>query len=185
MAFSAGLVDKTYGDAFFELMIEEDPDGLTKAKDELNALKGILDDVPELVKLSKTPTVTREEKLGIVESAFKDRLSEYSYNFLRVLTEAGRLDHFDKICAYFSARCNDHLGIAEVTAVTAEPLSESAKKKLAAQMEKRLGKKVIVKEETDASIIGGMVVKYEGTTLDGSVKAKLIALKNEIGSVVC
>ena len=150
----AGLVEKTYGDALFELILEESPAKLTEAKAELDAVDSIIKDIPELIKLSKTPTVSKEEKLGLIEEAFKER-------------------------------CNDHLGIAEITVITCEPLTAKAKADLSAKMEKMLGKKIVMKEELDRSIIGGIVVKNGNTTLDGSVKAKLRALRTDIGSVIC
>ena len=38
----AGLVEKTYGDALFELFLEEDPSKLTEAKEELSAVNSII-----------------------------------------------------------------------------------------------------------------------------------------------
>ncbi|MBQ9383050.1 MAG: ATP synthase F1 subunit delta [Ruminiclostridium sp.] len=181
----AGLVQKTYGDALFELILEETPSKLSDAKDELNAVNTVISEVPELIKLSKTPTITKEEKAAVIEAAFKGRLSEYIYNFLMVLTDAGRLDEFAGICKYFGQRCNDHLGIAEITVVTCQPLGDTARQKLTAKMSSMLGKKIVLKEELDPSILGGIVVKNGNTTLDGSVKARLRALKTDIGSVIC
>ena len=181
----AGLVERTYGDALFELFLEEKPSELTAAKSKLNAVNSVIKDIPDLIKLSKTPTVETKDKLGIIEQAFKGRLSEYIYNFLMVITEAGRLDYFGKITEYFGERCNEHLGIAEITVVTCEPLTEKAKADLSAKMGKLLGKKIVMKEELDSSIIGGIVVKNGNTTLDGSVKARLRALRTDIGSVIC
>lgn len=181
----AGLVEKTYGDALFELVLEEKPQQMKDILGELSAVNDVLESVPELIKLSKTPTVSKEEKLGIIESAFKDRLSEYSHNFVMVVTEAGRLDSFGRIFRYFQSRCNEHLGIAEITVVTAEPLSDALRAKLRAKMTSVLGKTVVMKEETDPSIIGGVVIKNGNTTMDGSVRAKLNALRNDIGSVIC
>ena len=181
----AGLVEKTYGDALFELILEETPNKLSEAKAELAAVNSVISDVPELIKLSKTPTVEKKEKLELMESAFKGKLSQYIYNFLLVLTEAERLDYFGKVTEYFGQRCNEHLGIAEITVVTCQPLAETAKKDLSAKMEKLLGKKIEMKEELDPSIIGGIVVKNGNTTLDGSVKARLRALRTDIGSVIC
>ncbi|MBP3856987.1 MAG: ATP synthase F1 subunit delta [Ruminiclostridium sp.] len=181
----AGLVEKTYGDALFELILEETPGKLSDAKAELTAVNSIISDIPELIKLSKTPTVEKEEKLGLIESAFKGKLSDYIYNFLMVITEAGRLEYFGKITEYFGQRCNEHLGIAEITVVTCEPLTAKAKAELTAKMGKLLGKTIEMKEELDPSIIGGIVVKNGNTTLDGSVRARLNALRTDIGSVVC
>ncbi len=181
----AGLVEKTYGDALFELILEEDPSKLAAAKSELSAVSSIIKDIPDLIKLSKTPTVEKKDKLAIIEQAFKGKLSEHVFNFLMVITEAGRLDRFGKITEYFGARCNEYLGIAEITVVTREPLTEKAKADLSAKMCKMLGKKIVMKEELDSSIIGGIVVKNGNTTLDGSVKARLRALRTDIGSVIC
>ena len=102
-----------------------------------------------------------------------------------VLTDAGRLEYFGKITDYFGQRCNEYLGIAEITVVTCQPLTEKAKAELSAKMGKLLGKKIEMKEEIDTSIIGGIVVKNGNTTLDGSVRARLNALRTDIGSVIC
>ena len=181
----AGSVEKTYGDALFELILEEKPDSLSATKEELKSVSSIISGVPELIKLSKTPTVGNEEKLGIIEDAFSGKLSEYVYNFIRVLTEAGRLEDLNRISKYFGQRCNDYLGIAEITVVTCEPLTASARAALSEKMSRVLGKKIVMNEELDRSIIGGIVVKNGNTTLDGSVRAKLRALKTDIGSVIC
>ena len=37
-------------------------------------------------------------------------VSDYTYNFLMVITENGRLDYFGKIYRYFVSRCNEKLG---------------------------------------------------------------------------
>ena len=50
----AGLVEKTYGDALFELFLEEDPSKLTEAKEELSAVNSIISELPELIKLEDT-----------------------------------------------------------------------------------------------------------------------------------
>ncbi len=181
----AGLVEKTYGDALFEVILEEDPSKLSDAKAELSAVDSLISGIPELIKLSKTPTVSKEEKLGIMGDAFKGKLSEYVYNFIMVLTEAGRLDEIGHISKYFGQRCNDYLGIADITVITCEPLSESAKAGLSEKMSRLLGKKIVMTEKIDKSIIGGIVVKNGNTTLDGSVRAKLKALRTDIGSVIC
>ena len=98
----AGLVEKNYGDALFELITEENEGKLREVWDELTAVNSIISASPELIKLSKAPTVGKDEKLSVMEEAFKGKLSDYSYNFLMVLTEAGRLDYFGKIYRYFS-----------------------------------------------------------------------------------
>lgn len=180
-----GIVEKNYGDALFELIIEEKADMLKAVRDELTEVNEILEQVPDFIKLTKTPTVPVADKVALIEEAFKGRVSDYTYRFLMILTENGRLQYFGRINRYFSSICNEHLGIAEITVVTTSPLSEGTKEKIKEKMTKVTGKTISLREEIDPSIIGGIVLKYGSKSFDGSVKARLDALKNDIGSVIC
>lgn len=180
-----GIVEKNYGDALFELILEENSDMLKTVQEELSSVYSIISEVPEFIKLSKTPTVSAKEKMSIITDAFKGRVSDYTYHFLMVIAENGRLDYFGKIYRYFVSRCNEKLGIAEITVVTTSPLSEEQKAKIKLKMTQVTGKTITIKEEIDPSIIGGIVIKYGSRSFDGSVKARLDALKADIGSVIC
>lgn len=180
----AGLVEKNYGDALFELISEENPGKLAEVRDEMSAVNAVLSDSPELIKLMKTPTVEAEEKLALMSELFKGRVSDYTYRFLMVLTESGRISEFGGIYRYFSELCNEKLGIAEVTVITTEPLDDAMKAKIKLKMTQITGKTIVLKERTDPSIIGGIVLKYGDRSFDGSVKARLDAMKKEIGSVI-
>lgn len=180
----AGIVEKNYSDALFELIIEEKPDMLAEVRDEMCAVDAVLSNSPELVKLMKTPTVEKDEKLALMSELFKNKVSDYTYRFLMVLTESGRISEFGGINRYFNKLCNEKLGIAEVTVVTTEPLDDAMKAKIKLKMTKITGKTIILKECIDPKLIGGIVLKYGDRTFDGSVKARLEAMKREIGSVI-
>ncbi len=180
-----GIVEKNYGDALFELILEENPGSLKVICDELCSVNKIFNEVPDFIKLAKTPTVSVTEKTAAIKEAFFGKVSDYTYRFLMLITENGRLDYFGKISDYFTSRCNEQLGVAEVTVVTTAPLSDEAKAKIKLKMAEVTGKTISLKEEIDPSIIGGIVLKYGSRSFDGSIKSRLNALKNEIGSVVC
>ncbi len=180
-----GMVEKNYGDALFELILEENPEMLKTVQEELSAVDRILADAPELIKLSKTPTVEMKEKLSVLDAAFRGRVSDYTYRFLSVLTESGRLPYFDRICRYFRTLCNERLGIAEVTVISTESVGDALKAEIRRKMAEITGKTVVLKEETDPSLIGGVVLRYGSRSFDGSVRARLEALKKEIGGVIC
>lgn len=180
----AGIVEKNYSDALFELISEEKPDMLAEVRDEMCAVDAVLSDSPELVRLMKTPTVGQDEKLSLMSEFFKGRVSDYTYRFLMVLTESGRISEFSGINRCFTELCNERLGIAEVTVVTTAPLDDAMKAKIKLKMTKITGKTIVIKERIDPSIIGGIVLKYGDRSFDGSVKARLEAMKKEIGSVI-
>ena len=74
--------------------------------------------------------------------------------------------------------------IAEVKVTTSVPLSDGLKTKLKAKLEKVWGKSVILTETVDPDIMGGIVVNYGNTMMDGSVKSKLEAIQKQIKGII-
>ena len=63
-------------------------------------------------------------------------------------------------------------------------MSEKIKQKLVEKLEKVTGKNVVIDEKIDKSLLGGIVVKYDNTEIDSSVKSKLDKLKRQIDSII-
>ena len=70
----AKLVSKTYGDALFELALEEGK--LDLLADEVKAVSEIISDNGDLTKLMNHPQIDKEEKVKIIENIFKNRISD-------------------------------------------------------------------------------------------------------------
>ena len=176
--------EKVYADAFFTLCLEETPDTLENTLGKLSALDGIFREQPDFVKLLGTPTVTMDEKLGMIKDIIADGVSEYTGNLLCVLTERGRMGCFSGIVKNFRALYNEHFRIAEITVTASAPLSESVRERITAKMSEVTGKTVSIREKVDPSIIGGVVIDYGSTRYDGSVRTRLNELKKELGGVI-
>lgn len=68
--------------------------------------------------------------------------------------------------------------------VTAVPLSSALSMKLKEKLEKTLNKKIIMHESTDRGLLGGIIVRYENSEIDSSVRGRLEKLKLQINSVI-
>ena len=177
--------EKVYAGAFFELCTEEAPDRLSDILGELDALNAIFDGDPEFVKLLGTPTITMDEKLGMMRDIIsRGEISEITGNLLCVLTERGRMNCFGGILRHFRASYNDHFRIAEITVTASAPLSEQLREKIRMKMSEVTGKNVSVKEKIDPTLIGGVIIDYGSTRYDGSVRTRLSELKKELGGVI-
>ncbi len=177
-------VDKVYGDALFSLAAEQSDEVLTEIFSQLKAVREIFADTPELIKLLKAPTVSAEDKISVLREAFDGKVHEYLLNFLLILAENGRADRLDKIAAYFTALYNERMGLADVTVVSAMPLSNEMTEKIKQKMEQVTGKKVTLKLRTDPSIIGGVKISCGGTRIDASVESRLAQLRGEIAGII-
>lgn len=178
-----GMVEKNYSLALFDA-INEEKENLAEAQKELNCVNSVIKDCDGFVKLMDSPTVSMEEKLSAIREGFEGKLSRCVYNFLCVVTEGKRWDSFDKICKAFSELCNERLGIAEITVTAAFPLTAPQLEAVKKKMTEVIGKQVVVTEKTDKSLMGGIVVDYGDTRMDGSVRTRLEGLKESFSQLI-
>jgi F-type H+-transporting ATPase subunit delta len=122
-------VDKTYGDALFSLVTEEDEKALPDILGQLKGVSEVFAAEPDFIKLLRTPTIPIEEKTALVKEVFDGKVHKFVVNFLCILTENDRLPDFERILAYFTGLYNEKLGIADVTVTSAMPLSDTAAKR--------------------------------------------------------
>lgn len=171
-----------YAEALFELSCEQDC--LNETFDEMSALSEVFEKTPELVKFLNLPTIEWEEKERVLSETFENRLRWLTYNFLLVISQKGRSGSFCSVFSVFKELYYEKMNILEVVAVTSRPLSDRLKEKLNKKLCEVSGKTVKLKEKTDESILGGIVLSYNNTVLSGSVKDRLDKLKAQIDSIV-
>ena len=168
----AQSVEKVYADALFELCLDENT--LEDTYEELKALKVIFDDNGELLELLSSPAMGEEDKHEVIKNIFDGRVQPTTFNFLNVLSDHGRAKYFGKIYEVFRELYND----------TSEPLSAALEAKLKAKLEAQSGKTVRLTKTIDKSIIGGIIVRYSDSELDGSLRKRLDDLRKSIDSCI-
>ncbi len=76
------------------------------------------------------------------------------------------------------AMIGEEVNTAEV--ITATPLAEHLKTRLADIMKKKLNRTVTISTATDTKIIAGALLKFGGLALDGSLSAMVKEKGNEV-----
>ena len=75
-------------------------------------------------------------------------------------------------------------GIERVEAISIIPLTAEQINKLTLKLEDLTGKKIIVNNTIDPSILGGMKLRYLGQQIDGSIKTKLDKIDKSLKDLV-
>ena len=172
---------KEYGRALF-LLSEED--GTTEAlAEEIRLVKEILREHPRYEKLLDTPALSREEKLLLIDGAFSS-LNENLVNLLKILCEKHSVYQFARIAEAYADLCDEARGIERVEALTAVAMTPKQIGALTEKLSLSTGKTVIVRNTVDPSLLGGVVLRFMGKQLDGSVKARLCALEKSLKETV-
>ena len=167
-----------YGKAIYDLSCEEKLSDVILG--DFNLVSELLSDNPEYSKLLDTPTISKEEKCKLLDEVFKNNVHEYSLNFLKILSEKKSVYRFEKCKNVFVKSYNKDNNIEIVIAVTAKPLNEELEAKLVSKLHNMTGKNIVLKNDVDPSCLGGMIIRFENSQIDGSLKTKLENLKKQI-----
>ncbi len=177
----AKLVSKTYGDALFDLAVEEN--SVDAMLEEVLAVRQVFSDHPELTQLLRNPDVGVSEKLELTEKIFKGRVSDHMVGFLRIVVDKRRFQELDAILDYFAARVKEYkkIGIAIVT--SPGELNDAWKKRIE---EKLLAttryEKMEMSFQVDPKLIGGLVIRIGDTVVDSSILNKLTDIRRRLMS---
>lgn len=142
--------------------------------EELEAIvSDVLSKLPQLDELVKTPRLTHEERLPIIERAFGGRVSPTTMTFLKVVSQHGRADCLRAIARAARKQLNAARGRVEVHVQTAYPLSNSVRDRITTRLCELLHRDVLLSATVNDDLIGGLVVRVGDTVYDASVAASL------------
>ena len=164
----------TYAQALYDLAKEEGLGG--RILEELSVLKTVFTENPQYSKLLSAPDLSKQERCGILDEAFRGKVHPYVLNFMKILTEKGYIRQFPDCCRAFCGLYNEDNGILVVKAISAVVLTQAQKQKLTAKLEAITGKKIDLQCSVDAAQLGGLRLNYDGMQVDGTVKTKLDAI---------
>ena len=171
-----------YGQSLYDLAAEE---GLSEEiLKQMDAVNAIFKENPDYITLLLEPSIPRRERLGLLEEAFRDQLHPYLQNFLMILLENNLLRGFGSCCRTFRESYNKDHGIEEATVTSAIEMTDAQVDSLRAKLEQISGKKVILRQKVDGSVLGGLKVEIGGKLLDGTVMGRLADLRKKVSETV-
>lgn len=175
----AKLVSKTYGDALFELAVEENK--VDELSEEVLFVRELLDREDELNRLMNHPKIIKEEKLEMLQQIFDGRISKELMGFLTIVLTKDRYGELEEILDYFLAEGKRYKGIGIATVTTAVELSEEQKKRIEQKLSDTTEfRSMEMIYRTDASLIGGMIIRIGDRVVDSSIRTKLSKLQREL-----
>lgn len=101
-------------------------------------------------------------------------------DFIKLLAESRRLDIAPNIALAFEHLVAEHQNILPAQIISANSLDASYQQKLTQALAKRFGRSVHLTYSVDRNLMGGLVVRLGDLVIDGSVRDKLIRLKENL-----
>jgi F-type H+-transporting ATPase subunit delta len=169
------VLPSKYAEALFELAKEAG--NLPLVKDELAAVKKILDGNERLKDIVFHPGINKDEKKLIMRQVFGTQLSKTTMNFLMLIIDKKRERIISQVCEIFAEKVDVEQGIKKITVETAYPLDPAEKEKLKGQLEHAMNAKLVMDARVNAGMLGGIIIKERMRLIDASVVQFLKSLR--------
>ncbi|MFI3227356.1 MAG: ATP synthase F1 subunit delta [Clostridia bacterium] len=175
------VVSNRYASSLFDIALGEKC--LNEVFSDLNDVTKIISENTELYSVLSAPNINVSDKIAIFEKLFKGKIQAILYNFIAILIEKKRVDLFFEIKDEFTEIYNNHKNILKAKVTTAAEIDEPTKASVLAKIKAKTGREVELECVIDPEILGGIIIKYDNTLLDGSVKTRLSNLNEKIKEV--
>ncbi|MBP3647655.1 MAG: ATP synthase F1 subunit delta [Clostridia bacterium] len=162
---------REYGDGLYALCEEENIS--QDVLDQMLILSRLFKEQPDFTRLLGNMSLSKEERVKILDSVLRSQVHLYLLNFLKILCERGALNEYEGCLAAFKTLYNQAHGIVEASVTTAVALDDEQRARMTEKLSKMTGKKVVLIEKIDASLVGGVLLEMNGQRYDNTLKNRL------------
>lgn len=163
-------IARPYAQAAFDLA--EEKNDLERWSDMLQLCAMIVAD-EQVKRLIGNPNMSKDKLVELILKVAGDNLNTVGCNFIRVLSNNGRLNVLSEIASLYEQHRAEAERRVDAEVISAFPLSDAQQQSLVESLKKRLGREVRLTASTDESLIGGAIVRAGDLVIDGSVSGHL------------
>ncbi|MFH1011678.1 MAG: ATP synthase F1 subunit delta [bacterium] len=176
----SGSLVRRYGRSLFEAA--QELNAVEPVRADLQLLADVQVQMPEFSDILSSPVRGLAEKRKLVEQVFGGRLSDITLRFLLLLLEKRRMGILSEVIRSFDRLWREQQGEVTVTVTTAlEPDSE-LQEKITRYLQAQTEKRPVITWQVDASLLGGMQVRWPDRVEDSSLRWKLFELRNSLAA---
>ena len=128
---------------------------------------------PAMANVVEGTRLSRSELAKVFIDVCGDRLDDEGRNLIRLLADNRRLTLLPEIAAVYEMLRAEAESTVDAQMVTAYPLSDDQRQRIAESLQRRLGRNVTLTATVDESLIGGAIIHAGDLVIDGSVRGKL------------
>lgn len=177
----AKLVTKRYATALFDIAKEQG--AMEEYKNQATMMRDLFVTEQDYVAVISHPSVLLDDKIGMIEAAFKGKVADELVGLLVLVIKKERQEFIVAILNAFIDMANKEAGIVKATVTSAVALNEDQLAQIKANIEKSTKKQIELESLVDASIMGGLVIRVGDKVVDGSIKGQMTALQSTLSDL--
>ncbi|HXA96857.1 MAG TPA: ATP synthase F1 subunit delta [Candidatus Dormibacteraeota bacterium] len=170
---------KRYAKALYELAHESG--GAEAIERELEQVAEVCESDPAVSGVLTRPWIKPADRRAVAAAvAQKLGARKLVQDFVGLVADRGRADHLREIVAAYRNLVDAGLGRVRAQVRGAVALTDAEKQQLSARLERALGKRIILEEQVDATLLGGFVAQIGSLILDGSLDGQLARMRQRL-----
>ena len=171
---------ETYARALFDLAtladtVDATDEGLGVAATAIRAHAGLREALTDT-------SVPAEKKRDVLRDIFGENVTPEALSIVTLVVENGDADLLGDVVREYGEIAEAERGMVVAEVTTAVALDDALRGSLKNKLSASLGRPVTLREQVDASIVGGIVIKVAGRVLDGSVTLQLDEARSALSS---
>ncbi len=128
-----------------------------------------------------SPTYPEKQRVAAIQSVSSAMgLQPVVGQFLQLLFERGRIGLLDEVNVAFKELADRAAEVVVVEVITAKPVSSDEMGQISSSLAKSISGKLDFQWTVEPEIIGGMLVRYAGNILDGTIRSSLSKVQQSI-----
>lgn len=186
MAKVSGKLANRYAKALYDALTKEQgsagvPSPAQIAGAELRSFSNLWQQEKDLEKCLLNPLYRKNERrAALIEVAKRGGFSDLAQRFLGLLFDRDRLLALREISRTFSELADREANVVRVSVSVARSISDSEKLEIKTRLLAQIKGQLEVSWEEDPDLLGGIVVRYQGKVLDGSISGRLERIEKNL-----
>ncbi len=163
-----------YAETIFDAANESGgQDTVVEVRNQLEDVTHLMNADLELAEtLTDMVTYSPEQRNNLIRTVFSD-CNPVLVEVMAIMAEHGDIDKLLSVFAAYEEELNSKLNLCVVDVVTYVPLDDDLRRIIIEKTEADLGKKAVLRERIDKSILGGIIMSTNGKRIDASVISQL------------
>jgi F-type H+-transporting ATPase subunit delta len=172
-----GAIARRYAEAAFELGVEHQT--LDRWLSDLRTIADYMG-ARQLTFILSEPNIQFDRKEQVVRDLLQDKVQKDALGLALLIVERQHVEGVKAVRDEFERLYDTYRGQAHAELTTAAPLDDDLREQVKADLQRVTGKRIILHERVDPTILGGAIARVGDTLIDGSVRRKLSLLRQRI-----
>lgn len=172
-----GAIGRRYAEAIFEIAREHNT--IDRTLDDVQGIASLFSK-RKLVYLLNEPKIPAQRKENAIRQALASKVLPTSLNLALLVVQRELVEAMPNIARELAQLVLNYKNqaIAEVT--TAAPMDEQQLKQVTQALEHMTGKTILMQTKVQPEILGGVIARVGDQVIDGSIRHRLAALKQQL-----